>query len=212
MVLPLRPAERHWYVIWCLSQETNSSHTCYCWLWWRCQYNASPSIHSHHVWLLLAHRLIFDPGQRAGILEEITLLNGWEIPMSQISHSGFSPIYIFLPVLDSLVDQLLLAINWPKTKIFEQQLVVSCQRNIGRFIARQLMMLWVAMAMFCLNPPPLVLGRWRITVLRWQEVIAIVTGRREVIGFWRQNLLQEIRLAFNLGLFGWVWEVNKHKC
>ena len=153
MVLPLRPAERHWYVIWCLSQETNSSHTCYCWLWWRCQYNASPSIHSHHVWLLLAHRLIFDPGQRAGILEEITLLNGWEIPMSQISHSGFSPIYIFLPVLDSLVDQLLLAINWPKTKIFEQQLVVSCQRNIGRFIARQLMMLWVAIAMFCLNPP-----------------------------------------------------------
>ena len=63
-----------------------------------------------------------------------------------------------------------------------------------------------------LSQPPLVLERWSITVLRWQEVIAIVTGRREVIGFWRQNLLQEIRLAFNLGLFGWVWEVNKHKC
>ena len=79
---------------------------------------------------LLARVLIFYPGQRAGILEEITHLtrqcmdrrNSHELDSSL----WFFPQFIFLPVLNSSVDQLLLAvINWPKTKTLRQQLAVS---------------------------------------------------------------------------------------
>ena len=145
---------------------------------------------------LLARVLIFYPGQRAGILEEITHLtrqcmdrrNFHELDRSL----WFFPQFIFLPVLNSSVDQLLLAvINWPKTKTLRQQLAVSRRWNI-----------WFegycrAIDGYChaiddvggchvnvLSPPCLVLGkgnRASVIVFRWLEVIAIVNERRKVI-------------------------------
>ena len=120
--------------------------------------------------------------------------NGWMggIPMSWISHFGFSLNSYFLLLLNSSVDQLLLAIiNWPKTKTLRQQLAVSHWWNI-----------WFegycrAIDGYChaiddvggchvnvLSPPCLVLGRGNrasVIVFRWLEVIAIVNSRRKVI-------------------------------
>ena len=118
--------------------------------------------------------------------------NGWRNSHELDSSLWFFPQFIFLPVLNSSVDQLLLAvINWPKTKTLRQQLAVSRWWNIWfdgycRAIdgyCQAIDDVW-GCHVNVLSPPCLVLGkgnRASVIVFRWLEVIAIVNGRRKVI-------------------------------
>ena len=119
-------------------------------------------------------------------------MDGWgEFPWARSLTLVF-PRFVFLPVLNSSGDQLLLAvINWPKTKTLRQQLAVSRWWNIWfdgycRAIdgyCQAIDDVW-GCHVNVLSPPCLVLGkgnRASVIVFRWLEVIAIVKGRRKVI-------------------------------